>query len=266
MGTKTLLSLHQLQQLFKSYHFTTIQATLWGVIDTTYIVSNTETSYILKKYERDIKQRISDDTQVLKTLHHSGLHVSKLLETNDEWYLYKKLDGTIPKTIKHYHVQALSRFMAKLHHITYKNDLPSSHHVITPLDIYLYLNAIKGTFYFYYKKCASLHFYHNRIDGFIHGDLFKDNALFKNEKLSVIDFIDSGKGSFLFDVAVTLVGFGIEKRISFVTQFINTYNQHAPQKISLHTLNPVIKVAKQYYALKRIYREGKTVRAKELLL
>ena len=59
MGVKTVLGLSELNALFPSYNFIKLTPTESGIIDTTYIVTSNEKSYILKKYERNIPKKIS---------------------------------------------------------------------------------------------------------------------------------------------------------------------------------------------------------------
>ncbi len=75
MGVKTFISLVDVNILFPTFHFTKLRATHEGIIDTTYIVSNEKHSYILKKYEREIDEKIHQDKKLLKNLKASGLNV-----------------------------------------------------------------------------------------------------------------------------------------------------------------------------------------------
>ena len=96
MGVKTAITLDEVNTLFNSYKFTNITPTASGIIDTTYIVSNKEKSYILKKYERDIGLIIERDKILLKELNSLNLNVPLCLDENNGWYLYKILDGVTP--------------------------------------------------------------------------------------------------------------------------------------------------------------------------
>ena len=115
MGVLTKISLQEVKELFTDYSFTHLALTKDGIMDTTYIVSNTEQPYILKRYERDISSKIIADTKLLLTLFENGLNVPICLGTNKGWYLYKKLDGEIPQHIQSFHIAALGRFMSRLH-------------------------------------------------------------------------------------------------------------------------------------------------------
>ena len=87
------------------------------------------------------------------------------------------------------------------------------------------LSYTKQNFFAYYKKLQYLQNYNSKIDGLIHGDIFKDNTLFDGQKIAVFDFIDSTCGNFGFDVAVCLIGFGAKKNNYFINLFLKTYNQ-----------------------------------------
>ncbi|WP_294960619.1 phosphotransferase, partial [Sulfurimonas sp.] len=120
MGVKTRISLSELNRIFPAYNFTKIIPTASGIIDTTYIVYAGETDYILKRYERDIPHKIELDIKLLKELKSAGLNVPICLDKNDGWFIYEKLEGKHPINVKSYHIQALGRFMAKMHSETSK--------------------------------------------------------------------------------------------------------------------------------------------------
>lgn len=263
MGVKTEISLAELNTLFVSYNFTKIIPTSNGIIDTTYIVQTKTASYILKKYERDIKEKIQEDIKLLTKLNSFGLNVPSFIEQSGEWFLYEKLKGSEPKVIKTFHIQALGRFLARFHSLTYKKTCNSS--FMQNYEIPKLLNSIKNKHYVYYKKLQYLKKYDLIDDGLIHGDIFKDNTVFENEKIGVFDFIDSACGNFVFECGVALVGFGVFKNNYFINSFLRTYNQKAPKKISKKELLLQIDMACGFYALLRIDAHKNTKKAKELL-
>ncbi len=264
MGVKTAISLDELNELFDSYRFTSLVETTSGIIDTTYIVFTKKKSYILKKYERAISQKIEEDSKLLDALKSCGLNVPKSIESSHGWYLYEKLEGSQPTHIKSYHIQALARFLAKLHQHTHKK--VSHQKMIDQDEIASQLNYAKANFFGYYKKLEFLKQQNHKSDGVIHGDIFKDNTVFNGTKIGVFDFIDSACGNFAFDAAVALVGFDAKKhRSSFANLFLSTYNQHAPRKLSKKELLKSIDTACGFYALKRIANFKSTKTAKELL-
>ena len=257
MGVKSSLSLEEAQALFPKYSLRELTPTTNGIIDTTYITKD----YILKKYERSITQKIKEDTWRLKRLHSAGLNVSQLIAQNAEWYLYKKLQGKSPSTISYYNIQALARFIAKLH----SQNLPAQEKFIESYEINEKLLTLKRSSYFYYKKLLPLKDFKEHFDSFIHGDIFKDNTVFDKEEIAIFDFIDGGLGSYAFDIAVALLSFNPNNKSSFDNLFLSTYNQHAPKKIALKTLHKYREIASLFYALLRIASRQNIARVKELL-
>jgi len=258
MGVKTSITLQEVQELFPSYTFKTLTPTEDGVIDTTYILDK----FILKHYERDIGERVKKDKKRLLFFKSSGLNVPLCVAQSNGWFLYEKLEGVEPKNIELKHIQALARFMAKMHTLSYKKYSKESFLKQYDLDTTLY--SLQKSFYFYYKKFSSLRNYKDTDDGFIHGDIFKDNTLFFKDKIGVFDFIDGGNGSFLFDISVALVAFNPHKRQLFTRVFLNTYNQNSPFKISHKELTYEIKNAAKLYGLLRVITHKNTKRAKKL--
>lgn len=262
MGVKTDITLKELNTLFEGYSFTKIIPTASGIIDTTYIVHTKTHEYILKYFERDIQDRIDADKKLLKSLKQAGLNVSEHLQQSHGWHIYTKLKGKEIKLVKTFHIQALARFMASMHLRTYKQT--NGYNFLDAYDIKNYLIYTKKSHFLYYKKLSFLNSYKHSCDGVIHGDIFKDNTLFDGSKIAVFDFIDAGCGSFVFDIAVALVGFGIKKDNNlFINLFLNTYNQRAIKKITKQELLDEMGSASGFYALLRIQKDMK--RAKELL-
>ena len=258
MGIKRIITLEEIQNLFPEFTFTYLYPTTDGVMDTTYISDN----YVLKFYERDIKKRVKYDAKNLQNLQMIGLYVPKLVTHSQGWYLYEKLQGATPKSTSYFHITALARFLAKLHTSTYKKK--TLYHFLEGYNLESILQSTKQNNYLYYKKLQSLQTFTMQEDGFIHGDIFKDNTLFKAQKLGVIDFIDSGSGSFAFDLGVTLLSFNPKQKSSLQKLFLETYNQHAPTKISKTELQKAISDAAKIYALLRIHTYKNPQKAKLL--
>ena len=254
----------ELHRVFPSFNFTEIIPTTSGIIDTTYIVHTKERGYILKRYEREIPTKIIQDAKRLEELKSAGLNVSTLIKQSEGLYLYTKLAGDVPSHVKAHHIQALARFMATLHQQSYKKSCAST--FINEYDINAMLKFTKSKQFFYYKKLQELSNLEIKNDGFIHGDIFKDNTVFENSKIGVFDFIDGGCGSFYFDAAVALVGFDIPKHKEFfLNLFLGAYNQKAPKKLKKEELLKNIESASNFYALLRIDKYKNTTKAKELI-
>ena len=258
MGVKRALSLQKLQKLFPNYSFSALSPTTNGVVDTTYISER----YIIKFYERDIKEKIALDADILLRLHSKGLNVPRLLAVSDDWHLYERLKGSSPQTIKLSHIQALARFMVQFHaqKIEYPDEFLEKYEIKTTLS------TIKQHSFRFYKELESLKKYTMQNDGFIHGDIFVDNTLFDDKKIAVFDFIDGGNGAYEFDIAVALRSFNPHNRPLYTNVFLSTYNQRGPKKISLDELQKTIKIAGLFYGMLRIEAQKSTSRAKKLVL
>lgn len=228
------------------------------MVDTTYLSE----SYVIRFYERDIKEKIKLDASILLRLHTEGLNVPRLLEVSEDWYLYERLKGDSPRTIKLSHIQAIARFMAKFHtqKITHPEDC------LEKYTIKKTLSEIKQHYFRFYKELEPLKEYKMRCDGFIHGDMFVDNTLFDEQKIAVFDFIDGGSGTYLFDIAVALLSFNPHNRPLYTNIFLSTYNQRAHKKINLDELHKTIKMAGLFYAMLRIESQKNTSRAKKMNL
>lgn len=258
MGVITQITLKEVRELFPSFNISTLTPTSSGVMDTTYITDK----YIVKKYERDID--VNCDIELLNILSANNLSVGTCIAQNGEWFLYTKLKGKEPKVISSFHIQALARFLAAFH--TQTQSMKCHSLFINNYDLKEILNFTKVNYYFYYKKLQLLQNYKPQNDGFIHGDIFKDNTVFDRDKVGVFDFIDGGCGEFVFDIAVCLISFDAKKHSPyFINLFLNTYNQKAPKKIKKAELIKTMEIASKFYALLRIDKYRNPHKAKELL-
>jgi len=260
MGIKTKISLDEINKLFSNFNFKKLTPTTSGIIDTTYMIFTDSKGYILKKYERNISTKIEDDKKLLKNLKTKGLNTPTCLDENGGWFLYKKLNGSTPKTIKSYHIIALGRFLAKLHN----SEVIHNSNFIDNYDVSSLLNYTKKNHFYHYKKLQFLESFEMKNDGFIHGDIFKDNTVFDDKRIGVFDFIDSGNGSFSFDCGVGMVGFGKVSEF-YINLFLNSYNQHTIKKLTKKELKQHIKLASRFYALLRINKYKNTKKVKKLI-
>lgn len=264
MGVKTPISLDELNRVFGSYGFTKLTHTASGIIDTTYIAHTKNTEYILKRYEREIPLEVARDIELLSKLKSAGLNVPICLDEKEGWYLYEKLNGSEPRSVKSFHIQALGRFLAKLHKETSKESCDSDARIKD--EVLSALLYAKRSFFCYYKRFEFLKRASHKNEALIHGDIFKDNTVFDGTKLGVFDFIDSSCGSFAFDAAVALVGFDVKADNNcYINLFLRCYNQKAPKKLQKREIVKAMKTASHFYALKRLHGYKNTKRAKELI-
>ncbi|WP_151901379.1 phosphotransferase [Sulfurimonas hydrogeniphila] len=262
MGVKTELTLEQLCRIFPDYGFKQIIPTTNGIMDTTYIVKNSKNSYILKKYERETGKKVQTEQALLKHLFTCKLNTPQFLEEKNGWYLYSKLQGSMPKNIQLFHIRALARFLAQFH--TVSKDFTDASPFLNAYNINSMLDFVKKNHFYYYKKLCSLQNLRQKNEGFIHGDIFKDNTLFHKNNIAVFDFIDGGLGEFAFDASVALLSFNPKNRQLYTKMFLATYNQKRNKKITTAKLQKQRNIAANFYALLRINHDKKTKRAKEM--
>ena len=256
MGVQTPLTLTEAQALFPSFELEALIPTQDGVVDTTYLTKN----YVLKYFERDTTQELFTDTKLLELLAKRGFNTPRYLASSKGWHLYSRLQGKVPQSIAYFHIQALARFLGKFHSLKPK----SGKLFLENTTLFKTLTFTQRNYFFYYKKLQSMQTFTLQNDGFIHGDIFKDNTLFDGEKIAVFDFIDGGLGAFSFDVGVTLLAFNPKKKDSLTKLFLNTYNQHAPKKLYLQEVQKELKNAAKFYALLRIEKYKNPKKAKLL--
>ena len=265
MGVKTKLTLTQAQKLFPKKAFTNIEATKYGVIDTTYIARTKDDAFILKKYERASTAQIKDEQKLLEQLHKNSLPVPKPLESSQQWYLFTLLKGEIPHKISLQQLRSVGRFLAKFHSAVFKQS-----HSFTPFQRENYqkaLSKLRKTNLYYSKRVAALNNFPTNHDGIIHGDLFCDNAKFDQAHLGVFDFIEAGNGSYAFDVGVVAMSWVAKKRLSRLQldTLLKAYNQKIKKKITMHELLTMIEYAALVYSLKRFLNPLSPLDYKEML-
>ena len=266
MGIKTVLSLAQAQAIFPKRDFITLEATLRGVIDTTYVVSNQTQSFILKKYERATSIQIQQEQQLLKKLSKVSLQVPYPLESSQQWHLFTLIKGDIPHKITVQQLRSVGRFLGKLHSHTINQKS-----TFTPFKRENYQKTVKNlrkSNFYYAKQLSYLQYFPTEVDGIIHGDLFCDNSKFDGSILGVFDFIEAGNGSFAFDLGVVAMSWIGKKRLSRlqINILLQAYNQNINKKITLKKLLKMMHVAALVYTLKRLTNPLSPLDHQEMLL
>lgn len=196
MGVKTILRKKDLQPYINC---STLTKTTYGVTDTVYIVDNI---YILKLFENISEKTIQNEINLLKLLNNNLVPIIE----KDIFYikkkpalLYKKCDGYILDKSSKNNIKEIGKFLKEFHNIT-KEKTNSN---IKLFDKYRLKYLIEKTNYKIFITIFNTIDIDLKNDGIIHGDLFIDNAIFKNDKLScVIDFTNACVGDFIFDIAV----------------------------------------------------------------
>ncbi|MGB5965570.1 MAG: phosphotransferase [Sulfurimonadaceae bacterium] len=265
MGVKTALTLDQANQLFKAYDFEQIQPTADGIIDTTYIVENSTASYILKKFEEADAGQIEEERRLLQKFAHCQVNVPQHLCSAKDWHLYTRLRGQTLSSVSYVHLQTLARTLSLMHRCAHAST--AKQQLFEKSKTTARLNSLKSKQYKHYRELRHLQHCRPKIDGVIHGDLFLDNVLFSHQHIGIIDFIDAGEGSFAFDLGVSALAWALRgSTLGYLRLFLQSYNQHAPRKITLKELMQEIEVAAAFYTLNRIEKNSGSLAHKKALL
>jgi homoserine kinase type II len=196
MGVKTVITLEDLPQ---SLEITFLEASMDGVMDSVYFLNGDR---VLKIFENANEDAVREE---LKLLAHCGmLPIAKPLGEmvrirNKPALIYHRCHGKSLKSAEIDQIRAIGLFLRDFHALTATRQSTNERlfeksrleAMIGESDMALFDTLFK-------KIDLTL-----RNDGVIHGDLFLDNALFKEGRLScVIDFTQACNGDFLFDLAV----------------------------------------------------------------
>jgi homoserine kinase type II len=239
LGIKTKLSKKDINPYFQ---VNKLQKTKHGVSDTVYILDD---KYVLKLFENSTLKNIKEEQKLLKLC--KDLKVSKLVSKpikiqNKYALIYKKSKGESLQKIKLKHIKQIGKFLKEFHYKT-KNKTSSNKNIFSNKNLKKLM--IKS------KNVQLLKFFNSlqielKNDGIIHGDLFCDNALFKNDKISaVIDFSEACEGDFYFDLAVAAIDWcKTDKEIQVLLKSYDT-------KLGLKKFKRYMRYALIYYATTR---------------
>jgi len=251
MGIKIKLKPKDIKHIKK---VKSIKPTKDGITHSVFILDD---KYILKIFHNSSKQTIKEELKLLQKIKH--LKVSKVKYKiykikNDFALLYKKCDGKSLTKIKNKHIKQIARFLKQFHKNT-KKQSSSNKKLFTKKNLKSLINQTKNK---KFKKIFNSIDIKLKNDGVIHGDIFKDNAIFKKDKLScVIDFCEACKGDFLFDLAVVALSWcKNDKQIKLLLKSYGTSKE-------LKEFKQYICYAALYYSANRYILKSKDY--KELL-
>jgi homoserine kinase type II len=241
MGVKTKISKKDLAGIFD---VKTLFETKNGVSDSVYIVNN---KYVLKIFEKGSQNNIKEELRLYKKMKH--LKVAKIIKNGlrikgKDALVYKKCDGKSLQKVKIKQIKQIGKFLKEFHKITKgktsKNKNLFSNKIVKDM--------VKQSKDKRFKKIYRSLKIELKNDGIIHGDIFKDNVLFKGDKLScVIDFCEACNGDFYFDLAV--VGLDWCRNDKEYKILLKSYGAD----IGLKEFKLYIKYAGLYYALMRYF-------------
>lgn len=238
MGVKTEISKYDIGSYFD---VKSLEATTNGVSHTVYILND---NYILKLYEDVENSYIDEEVKLLNLC--SSLCVPKIEKElyikNKKALIFKKSKGDILSKVKSVHLKEIALFLKNLHNIT-KNKTHANENIFSKTSLEKLIDKSQNDFFKNEFKKIDIRL---KNDGVIHGDLFLDNAVFYDNKLTcVFDFSDACEGDFLFDLAVVAISW-CEDSIQ-VKELISYYDE----KIDLGEFINYLRYASLYYCVTR---------------
>lgn len=201
MGVKTELKLEDIKPFLD---VETLTPTLNGVRDTVYILDD---KYVLKLFEEAIKDSLDEEVKLLSLC--KDLPISKVVKEpfilKNKWaMIYKKCEGKSLDRATKNSIKQIAKFLKVFHSIT-KGDESKNINLFEKKLVQKLIDSTKIDKFQVIFDSLNIEL---KDDGIIHGDLFLDNCMFKDEKLScVFDFNEACNGSFIFDLAVTSISF-----------------------------------------------------------
>ena len=245
MGIKLTITKKDLKNILD---VKTIVPTKDGVTDSVYIINN---KYILKIFHNSTKQNLINEIELLKII--KKLKVVKIVKKyhiltikNQPAILYKKCKGKSLKKVSKKDIIQIGRFLKLFHKIT-KNKQSTNKNIFKKKYLKKLIKKSNNKFLEKQYKKIDIKL---KNDGIIHGDLFIDNAIFKQHNLScVIDFSQACNGDFIFDLAV--VAYSWCKTKQDIKLLIKSYNL----AISFKKFTKYIFYAKVYYTTTRYLRD-----------
>lgn len=224
MSVYTVVERHQLENFLQFYdvgQLVSYQGISAGIENTNYFVTTSKGAFVLTLFEQLSKEELPYFLELMAYLSERGVPSAHPIANNHQHYLselnqkpavlVERLHGesvTVPSLAQ---CQALGNALGHFHLISpqfpqhrFNPCGPSWWHTVTqrllPCLSADDANLLQNELHFQAK--------YKNIDlpsGVIHADLFRDNALFENDKLSgIIDFYYAGNDVLLYDVAVTI--------------------------------------------------------------
>ncbi len=228
-----------------------------GISDSNYLLTDRRgVSYILKIYENKDILGIQAELYLLEHLYRMYFPVPRLYPTNigltyinlSNKYacLCEYIKGESGSVHNIYQLQELGSFVRRFHTMNRSFDSTSYTYFqneIFDLDLTYFLNN---------KETSVIDetLGHFNLYGWIHGDLFPDNTLFRKDKLiGVIDFGEARKGSYYFELGVIFLSWCVGKEIDQkkIRAFMEIYNEYIDIPYSEDWIIPWIKVSARYF-------------------
>ena len=254
MGVKTVITLEDLPY---SLGVKTLTPSTDGVMDSVYFLNEDR---VLKLFENATEEAVREELKLL--VHCECLPLAKpsgevFTLCGKPALIYERCHGKSLKSAEIDHLRQIGRFIRDFHtqtatlHGTNERlfEKPRLEEMIRETKVEIFDTLLK-------KIALTL-----RNDGIIHGDLFMDNALFLEGRLScVIDFTQACNGDFLFDLAVVALSWcdSDEKTKALLESYGAT--------VGIEAFRPYCEYATLFYSVNRYLNGGNYQELLEKLL
>jgi homoserine kinase type II len=260
MASYTQIGISEAEQILNLYGRSQVQKLTplsLGISNSNYRVDLPQETVLLKISNDKNQLQLSEEQAILLYLNECGYPYSlkphtlkdgKLVYTFGQYFgvLYPFVPG-IPPGPSDYTCKEVGKGLALLHSIKHdskKIEGLRSHEAVG-FGAHEILNYTKS------KSCpedfreAFKHFFPDELQGLIsspfekgiiHGDLYYDNTLFDNNRLSsVLDFEQAGRGEYLLDLGISISGTCLEKG-RIISPLVNSYLEGYEQVRPLNTI------------------------------
>jgi homoserine kinase type II len=252
MSVYTSISNNEFSEILKNYSlgdFIRAQGIQAGIENTNYFITTTKGEFVFTLFEKINQQELGFYISLLQDLSIKGIACPQpQADINKQtinqikakpFTFVTRLKGKSLTSVNPRQCKAIAVELAKLHTTSITHSKPlknrrgkvwrekTAKNLINKLnsnDAKLLLNELKAYQDFDDSQLPK---------GIIHGDLFKDNALFENNQLSgIIDFYDACYDTYLYDIAITVNAWCIDQSCtnkngklidSLVTAFLQGY-------------------------------------------
>lgn len=285
MGVFTSLTAEEIKTHLRHYDLGELdyfEAITEGIENSNYLIASHRLEHpflsILTLVEGANAVKVPDVSEVMKHLAHYGLPIPNPRLSHDHrghpdlqgkpTLLMVKLPGDHLSTVSPEHCRQLGDVMGRLHTIAtaypalIKNAFDSTWMDQALADASRHLSeaeiALIHTVIDRYQDLESSHL----PQGLIHGDLFKDNILFKDNVLvGVLDFFHIGQDLWLMDLAIALNDWCMDRQFqtlpAHAAAMLEGYHaQRALEPEELRALNDVRQIAAARFALTRFGTEA----------
>lgn len=243
MGVKTVVTLSDLPEIGVK----TLIPSTDGVMDSVYFLDDDR---VLKIFETASEEAVEEE---LKLLTHCGsLPISKpeggvFRIQSKPALIYRRCRGESLKCAGIDEIKQIGEFLRTFHRIT-AGQQSTNERLFEQARLEKMIQETKSEIFDTTAKTINLPL---RNDGIIHGDLFLDNALFVEGRLScVIDFTQACNGDFYFDLAVAALSWCDRKEKT--EALLESYGA----TLTLDEFRPYQEYAALFYSVNRYLNGG----------